>query len=67
MDRDDFIITVYCLVCDHYRAVSTQQPIRHGGFAIKHGSRSYGTAVCLSGKRRIGGWSRPLFNSGSRW
>jgi hypothetical protein len=33
MDRDDFIITVYCLVCDHYRAVSTQQPIRHGGFA----------------------------------
>lgn len=33
MDRDDFIITVYCLVCDHYRAVIAQHPIRRGGFA----------------------------------
>ena len=33
MDRDDFIITVYCLVCDHYRAVIAQPPIRRGGFA----------------------------------
>ncbi len=32
MDRDDFIITVYCLVCDQYRALFSEQPLRHGGF-----------------------------------
>lgn len=32
MDRDDFIITVYCLVCDQYQALYAKQPIRHGGF-----------------------------------
>jgi hypothetical protein len=32
MDRDDFIITVYCLVCDQYRALFGEQPLRHGGF-----------------------------------
>jgi len=33
MDRDDFIITVYCLVCEHCQAVKAQYPIRRGGFA----------------------------------
>lgn len=32
MDRDRFIITVYCLVVEHYRLVKQQYPIRRGGF-----------------------------------
>jgi len=32
-DRDHFIITVYCLVCEHYQALALQQHIRRGGFA----------------------------------
>ncbi|MBI4640463.1 MAG: IS982 family transposase [Candidatus Tectomicrobia bacterium] len=33
MDRDDFIITVYCLVCEHYKAVKDTSPLRRGGVA----------------------------------
>ncbi len=33
MDRDDFIITVYCLVCDHYQVIRQTYPLRRGGFA----------------------------------
>ena len=33
MDRDDFIITVYCLVCEHYQAIQAICPVRRGGFA----------------------------------
>jgi hypothetical protein len=33
MDRYDFIITVYCLVCDYYQMVKDKFKIRHGGFA----------------------------------
>ena len=33
MDRDEFIITVYCLVCEHYRAIKATVPLRRGGFA----------------------------------
>jgi len=33
MDRDQFIITVYCLVCEQYQALRAAQPIRRGGFA----------------------------------
>ncbi len=33
MDRDDFIITVYCLVCDHYQAITAAHPLRRGGYA----------------------------------
>src|SRR4029453_4485178 len=33
MDRDEFIITVYCLVCEHYQAIKKIFPVRHGGFA----------------------------------
>lgn len=33
MDRDDFIITVYCLVCEHYRVIKNTYPLRRGGFA----------------------------------
>ena len=33
MDRDTFIITVYCLVVEHYQAHAARYPIRHGGFA----------------------------------
>lgn len=32
MDRDDFIITVYCLVCDQYRTLFREHPLRHGGY-----------------------------------
>jgi len=32
MDRDSFIITVYCLVCEHYQAIIQDRPLRHGGF-----------------------------------
>ena len=33
MDRDDFIITVYCLVCEHYQAIRDRYPVRRGGVA----------------------------------
>jgi hypothetical protein len=33
MDRDEFIITVYCLVCDQYRVSKNTYPVRRGGFA----------------------------------
>ena len=33
MDRGDFIITVYCLVCEVYQEIKAQQSIRRGGFA----------------------------------
>src|SRR5919108_3479160 len=33
MDRDDFIITVYCLVCEHYQVIQASYPLRRGGFA----------------------------------
>jgi hypothetical protein len=33
MDRDDFIIFVYCVVCEQYQAVVQQQPLRRRGFA----------------------------------
>jgi hypothetical protein len=33
MDRYDFIITVYCLICEHYRAIRSASPVRRGGFA----------------------------------
>jgi hypothetical protein len=32
MDRDTFIITVYCLVEEHYQSLTAVWPIRHGGF-----------------------------------
>src|SRR5215510_4131759 len=32
MDRDTFIITVYCLVEEHDRHLTAACPIRHGGF-----------------------------------
>ena len=33
MDRDDFIITVYCLVCEQYQLIQTIYSLRRGGFA----------------------------------
>ncbi len=33
MDRDHFIITVYCLVCEHYHAILKDMPLRQAGFA----------------------------------
>lgn len=33
MDRDTFIITVYCLVVKYYRALAAIYPLRRGGFA----------------------------------
>ena len=35
MDRDTFIIAVYCLVVEHYQALTAHRPLRHGGFAPK--------------------------------
>ena len=33
MDRDEFSITVYCLVCEHYQVITNTYPLRRGGFA----------------------------------
>ena len=33
MDRDTFIITVFCLVSELYAQVTARRPVRHGGFA----------------------------------
>ena len=33
MDRDTFIITVFCLVSEMYAQVTARRPVRHGGFA----------------------------------
>ena len=33
MDWYDFIISVYCLVCDYYQIIKERYPIRRGGFA----------------------------------
>jgi hypothetical protein len=33
MDQNDFIITVYLLVCEHYQAINARYPLRRGGFA----------------------------------
>lgn len=33
MNREDFIIHVYCLICDEYDEISREQPIRKAGFA----------------------------------
>lgn len=33
MDRDYFIIMVYCLVCEHYAAIVAQHPLRRRGLA----------------------------------
>jgi DDE family transposase len=33
MERDECIITVYCLVCEHSRVIKSQYPLRRGGFA----------------------------------
>jgi hypothetical protein len=33
MDRDTFIITVFCLVSDMYAQLVARRPVRHGGFA----------------------------------
>jgi hypothetical protein len=33
MDRDDFIIAVYLVVCEHYQVIKKQYRLRRGGFA----------------------------------
>jgi len=33
MDRDDFIIAVYLVVCEHYKVIREQHQLRRGGFA----------------------------------
>jgi hypothetical protein len=33
MDRDTFIITVYCLVVEHYGTLAAHHKVRHGGFS----------------------------------
>jgi hypothetical protein len=33
MDRDTFIITVYCLVVEQYDVMASQWKLRRGGFA----------------------------------
>jgi len=32
MDRDDFIIAVFLVVCEHYKAIQKQYRLRRGGF-----------------------------------
>jgi hypothetical protein len=33
MNREDFIIHVYCMICDEYNEISREPPIRKAGFA----------------------------------
>ena len=33
MDRDDFIIAVFLVACEHYQAVKQQYRLRRGAFA----------------------------------
>lgn len=33
MDRAEFILPVYCLVCEHYQVIKNTYPLRRGGFA----------------------------------
>ena len=33
MDRDTFIIAVYCIVVEHYHTLTAQRPLRRGGFS----------------------------------
>ena len=33
MDREDFIILIYCLICEHYQTIVSQHPLRRRGFA----------------------------------
>ena len=33
MDRDDFIIAVFLVVCEHYQVIKDQYRLRRGGFA----------------------------------
>ena len=33
MDREDFIILVYCLICEDYQTIVSQHPLRRRGFA----------------------------------
>ena len=33
MDRDDFIIAVFLVICEHYQAIKEQYRLRRGGFA----------------------------------
>lgn len=33
MDRDEVIITVYCLGCEHYQVIKNTYALRRGGFA----------------------------------
>jgi hypothetical protein len=37
MDRDTFIIRVYCLVVEQYKMVKEKYKIRRGGFLPAHG------------------------------
>ena len=33
MDRDTFIIAVYCLVVESYQTLTAHRPLRRGGFS----------------------------------
>lgn len=33
MDRAEFILTVYCLVCEHYQMIKRRYLLRRGGVA----------------------------------
>lgn len=33
MDRDDFIIAVYLIVCEHYKIIASRHKLRRGGFS----------------------------------
>jgi hypothetical protein len=67
MDRDDFIITVYCLVCEHYHGIAATTALRRGGFAPAFSALSLpGPRSSLSraagagaGQHRLHGIRRP--------
>ncbi len=39
MDRDHLIISVYCLVCEQYRAIVADRPLRRRGLRRRSAMR----------------------------
>ena len=60
MDRDEFIITVYCLVCEHSQVIKNIYPLRRGGFAPAL-SAEEGITMEICGESFKGSTDKALF------
>jgi len=65
MDRDHFIITVYCLVCEHYQAIKARYHIRRGGFAPALTDEEVIT-IEICGEYFKGGTDKDIFAAGGQ-